>query len=49
VLRLICAVLVEQHEEWEVAERRYLSEESMALIDQVGTRLEEATPLAITA
>jgi hypothetical protein len=27
-------VLVEQHDEREVAERRYLSEESMGLIDQ---------------
>ena len=48
IVRLVTAVLVETHDEWAVAERRYLSEESMAALDQPAPDPEEA-PLAITA
>ena len=32
IARLVTAVVVETHDEWAIAERRYLSEESMAQI-----------------
>jgi putative transposase len=36
VTRLATAVLVEAHDEWQVADRRYLSEGSMALLSPIG-------------
>jgi putative transposase len=50
ILRLVSAVLVEQHDEWAVAERRYLSEESMTLLEVMTDELDDkGVPLAITA
>lgn len=51
VARLVTAVVLETHDEWAVAERRHLSEESMAKLyaqPVIETILEEA-PLAVTA
>ncbi len=42
-------VVVETHDEWAVAQRRYLSEESMAKLNQPDRAPDEETPLAITA
>jgi len=44
-------VVVETHDEWQVAERRYLSEESMAKIHATGNNEQTAItepPLAVT-
>ena len=51
VLRLVTAVIVETHDEWAVAERRYLSEDSMAKLyaEPVIEPIVKETPLAITA
>jgi putative transposase len=49
IVRLVTAVLVETHDEWAVAERRYLSEESMAKLHKPADPTVEEAPLAITA
>ncbi len=51
VARLVTAVIVETHDEWAVAERRYLSEGSMAKLYATDTDQADTTkepPLAIT-
>jgi transposase-like protein len=42
--RLVTAVIVEQHDEWAVSERRYLSETSMARLRQNTPALPATTP-----
>jgi putative transposase len=44
LLRLAGSVLVETHDEWQVSERRYLSEGSMALLDTTTPTVEEVAP-----
>jgi putative transposase len=50
LLRLAGSVLVETHDEWQISDRRYLSEASMALLDKPTTDPKEiATPALLTA
>jgi putative transposase len=49
LLRLAGAVLVEAHDEWQVADKRYLSEGSMALLNAAPDPKEVAQPALLTA
>jgi transposase-like protein len=49
LLRLAGAVLVEAHDEWQVSDRRYLSEASMALLTPDNTGKEVVSPALLTA
>jgi hypothetical protein len=50
LLRLAGAVLAEAHDEWQVSERRYLSEGSMALLGTQPAKAKEvATPALLTS
>jgi putative transposase len=49
LLRLAGAVLVEAHYEWQVTDRRYLSEGSMALLQAPPAPTEEVAQPALIA
>ncbi len=46
LLRLAGSVLVEAHDEWQVADKRYLSETSLALLDVSDQSAETIAPTA---
>jgi transposase-like protein len=49
LLRLAGAVLAEIHDEWQISDRRYLSESSMAQLSAPTADAEEVAPPALIA
>lgn len=46
--RLVTAVIVEEHDEWQVADKRYLSEGSMAALKDGLPAITPSTTMAVT-